>query len=109
MTQFARTDASRRKWILATLMADRGTAAELRSFTMRPFLLSRLAQLASYQRDARLAAARQTTVTRMIASVAGGVATAAVYAGLGLMPVSYTHLRAHETRHDLVCRLLLEK
>src|SRR5665648_1205975 len=24
-------------------------------------------------------------------------------------PVSYTHLRAHETRHDLVCRLLLEK
>src|SRR5450759_1525670 len=29
---------------------------------------------------------------------------------LGLYwPVSYTHLRAHETRHDLVCRLLLEK
>src|SRR5665648_1241485 len=31
---------------------------------------------------------------------------------LNLIPivaVSYTHLRAHETRHDLVCRLLLEK
>ena len=27
----------------------------------------------------------------------------------GNYPVSYTHLRAHETRHDLVCRLLLEK
>src|SRR5450759_5404945 len=26
-----------------------------------------------------------------------------------VVPVSYTHLRAHETRHDLVCRLLLEK
>src|SRR5450756_2057672 len=26
-----------------------------------------------------------------------------------LQTVSYTHLRAHETRHDLVCRLLLEK
>src|SRR5659263_478639 len=26
----------------------------------------------------------------------------------GMEPVSYTHLRAHETRHDLVCRLLLE-
>ena len=25
------------------------------------------------------------------------------------MPVSYTHLRAHETVLDLVCRLLLEK
>src|SRR5665648_1020498 len=24
----------------------------------------------------------------------------------GAKPVSYTHLRAHETRHDLVCRLL---
>src|SRR5659263_228405 len=30
--------------------------------------------------------------------------------GLGTYKtVSYTHLRAHETRHDLVCRLLLEK
>src|SRR5450756_1209717 len=28
---------------------------------------------------------------------------------LGHDAVSYTHLRAHETRHDLVCRLLLEK
>src|SRR5450756_248531 len=27
----------------------------------------------------------------------------------GVHAVSYTHLRAHETRHDLVCRLLLEK
>ena len=28
---------------------------------------------------------------------------------MGSGTVSYTHLRAHETRHDLVCRLLLEK
>src|SRR5665648_1227999 len=27
----------------------------------------------------------------------------------GVDAVSYTHLRAHETRHDIVCRLLLEK
>src|SRR5665648_1227451 len=27
----------------------------------------------------------------------------------GPTTVCYTHLRAHETRHDLVCRLLLEK
>ena len=26
-----------------------------------------------------------------------------------IMPVSYTHLRAHETDSYLVCRLLLEK
>ncbi len=24
-------------------------------------------------------------------------------------PISYTRLRAHETRHEIVCRLLLEK
>ena len=29
--------------------------------------------------------------------------------GLTIAPVSYTHLRAHETVLDLVCRLLLEK
>src|SRR5450756_2950458 len=29
--------------------------------------------------------------------------------GVKIIAVSYTHLRAHETRHDLVCRLLLEK
>ena len=29
--------------------------------------------------------------------------------GHGSHPVSYTHLRAHETVLDLVCRLLLEK
>src|SRR5665648_1247123 len=28
---------------------------------------------------------------------------------INVKAVSYTHLRAHETRHDLVCRLLLEK
>ena len=29
--------------------------------------------------------------------------------GLKMKAVSYTHLRAHETVLDLVCRLLLEK
>src|SRR5660397_246331 len=28
---------------------------------------------------------------------------------LVVVPVSYTHLRAHETKANLVCRLLLEK
>ena len=31
------------------------------------------------------------------------------YAGNCPYPVSYTHLRAHETGRNLVCRLLLEK
>src|SRR5450756_1765167 len=40
-----------------------------------------------------------------------GVADVVSYGGTikEYQAVSYTHLRAHETRHDLVCRLLLEK
>ena len=47
--------------------------------------------------------------------VVGGSARAAWQADrrgtafVGVVPVSYTHLRAHETVLDLVCRLLLEK
>ena len=40
-------------------------------------------------------------------AVAAQVAVPAVV--LAIEPVSYTHLRAHETVLDLVCRLLLEK
>src|SRR5450756_1321092 len=37
-----------------------------------------------------------------------GTSASSGYRGASVA-VSYTHLRAHETRHDLVCRLLLEK
>src|SRR5450756_2468447 len=47
-----------------------------------------------------------TSTTR--ARTASGGPTPTV-TGSASKPVSYTHLRAHETRHDLVCRLLLEK
>src|SRR5450756_1593969 len=33
------------------------------------------------------------------------VISACLAKGWSSVPVSYTHLRAHETRHDLVCRL----
>src|SRR5678809_184148 len=35
--------------------------------------------------------------------------TAGCYTADEAIPVSYTHLRAHETGRNLVCRLLLEK
>ena len=85
MTNFALADSGRRKWILTDLMADRRAAAELRSFTMRGFLMSRAARLAAYERAAQLRAARQQAVTQVLASAAGGVATAAVYVALGLL------------------------
>ena len=40
---------------------------------------------------------------------ASGFWTLVIWVVVGLGPVSYTHLRAHETVLDLVCRLLLEK
>src|SRR5678816_4704368 len=45
-----------------------------------------------------------------IAAGRGRVHQAPVYLlGYARVPVSYTHLRAHETPEHLVCRLLLEK
>ena len=32
-----------------------------------------------------------------------------IFDGIGMGPVSYTHIRAHETKANLVCSLLLEK
>src|SRR5665213_4011309 len=57
---------------------------------------------------------------KIAASVASAAATIAIGMALlasgacssdatGPAPVSYTHLRAHETGRNLVCRLLLEK
>ena len=85
VTRFALVDSYRRKYILADLIAERRTAAELRSFTMRSFLLARVSQLAGYVRRAELAAARRETTTRVLASAMGGVATAGVYASLGVL------------------------
>jgi ATP-binding cassette, subfamily B, bacterial len=85
LTTFALIDSYRRKYILAELIAERHTAAELRSFTMRAFLIARVARLAAYTRSAELRAARQQTMTKVIGSALGGVATAGVYAVLGVL------------------------
>jgi ATP-binding cassette subfamily B protein/ATP-binding cassette subfamily C protein len=57
ITNFALADSHRRKWILSDLMAERHTAAEMRSFTLRHFMLARVARLAAYARDAQMRAA----------------------------------------------------
>jgi ATP-binding cassette subfamily B protein/ATP-binding cassette subfamily C protein len=90
VTRFALIDSYRRKWILSHLIATRQTAAELRSFTMRGFLLDRFARLASYARNAELTAARRMTETKVVASSMSGVATVGVYATLGALLYSGT-------------------
>ena len=84
-TRFALVDNYRRKRIVTNLMADRRTAAELRSFTMRGFLLGRTSRLAAYVRDAELTSARKQAITQSVAGVAGGIATTGVYVGLGVL------------------------
>src|ERR1700727_606455 len=88
VTRFALVDSYRRKYILTHLIARRQTAAELRSFTLRGFLLGRVARLAAYAREAELTAARQRTVTQVLASAMTGVATVGVYGTLGALLAS---------------------
>jgi ATP-binding cassette, subfamily B, bacterial len=85
VTRFALIDSYRRKDVLADLIAQRETAAELRSFTLRRFLLGRIARLAGYVRNAELTAARRRTQTQVLASAMGGVATLGVYVTLGAL------------------------
>jgi ATP-binding cassette subfamily B protein/ATP-binding cassette subfamily C protein len=85
LTRFALIDSYRRKWILASLISERSTAAELRSFTMRAFLIGRVARLAAHVRRTELRAARQQTITKLMGSALGGVATAGVYVVLGAL------------------------
>jgi ATP-binding cassette subfamily B protein/ATP-binding cassette subfamily C protein len=85
LTSFALADSYRRKWILADLIAERETAAEIRSFTLRAYLLGRVSRLTGYARAAELRAAQQQTATKLIGSSLGGVATAAVYVVLGAL------------------------
>jgi ATP-binding cassette subfamily B protein/ATP-binding cassette subfamily C protein len=85
LTSYALADVNRRKWILSDLMAERRTAAELRAFTLRGFMLDRVARLAAHARDAHLRAAGRQALTRLLGQAAGGAATAGVYVALGLL------------------------
>lgn len=76
---------TRRKWILSELMVDRQHAAEVRSFTMRGFLLDQYDRSASYQRSVELDVARRQLVVKVTGDMLKGAATALVYVALGFM------------------------
>ncbi|GLX00197.1 ABC transporter ATP-binding protein [Microtetraspora sp. NBRC 16547] len=75
----------RRKWIISELLAMRSTAAEVRSFTMRGFLLRVYDRVARTQQAALIALARRQTFARLIGEALGGLGTALVYIALGLL------------------------
>jgi ATP-binding cassette, subfamily B, bacterial len=85
LTMLSLVEVSRRKWILSDLMMEREHAAEVRSFTMRRFLLDQYDRSAAHQRQVELDLAQRQTVAKVIGDMLKGVATAAVYITLGLM------------------------
>jgi ATP-binding cassette subfamily B protein/ATP-binding cassette subfamily C protein len=85
LTQITLVAIRRRKWILTDLMTQRRHAAEVRSFTVRDFLLGQYGELAEHVRDVELDLARRQTVARLFGDVLKGVTTAVVYLTLGLL------------------------
>jgi ABC-type multidrug transport system fused ATPase/permease subunit len=73
----------RRMWMLERLMADRETAAELRTYGMRGFLLDQHSAVAAAEIDADLGVARSQTAARAGGAALSGVAGVGVWAVLG--------------------------
>ena len=85
VSQYRRGTMHRRRWILSHLMTSRNTAADLRAFTMRRFLLGQYNRIGDRELRAELDLARQQSTTRAAGSALSGVATALVYTVLGLL------------------------
>ncbi|MEU1967382.1 ABC transporter ATP-binding protein [Micromonospora sediminicola] len=81
----ARITRRRRKWMLGDLMANRHTAAEIRAYQMRDFLLSEYRLMTRLETRAELRLARAQTVTRAIGLSVTGVATFGLYLVLGAL------------------------
>jgi ATP-binding cassette subfamily B protein len=69
----------RRKGILSDLMTDRRAAGELRSFTMRSFLMDRYNRLATYERSVQLKLANRQMRFTVISDIMSGLAMLLVF------------------------------
>jgi ATP-binding cassette subfamily B protein/ATP-binding cassette subfamily C protein len=84
-TLHALIPANRHKWIIAELLADRAPAAEVRSFTMRGFLLRMYDTVARVEQEVLLLLAKRQTVAKLVGEALGGVGSGLVYVALGLL------------------------
>jgi len=80
---------SRRRtmWLLGSIMANRHTAAEVRTYQMRDFLLNRYARIMENQTSAEMRLVRAQTGTRTVGAAVGGLASLALYGLLGWLLV----------------------
>ncbi|MGP3956011.1 ABC transporter ATP-binding protein [Nonomuraea sp. 3N208] len=84
-TLYALIPANRRKWIIGELLANREPAAEVRSFTMRGFLLRMYDAVAKAEQDVMLKLAKRQTFARLAGEALGGLGTGLVYVALGVL------------------------
>ncbi|MFI6746931.1 ABC transporter ATP-binding protein [Actinomadura luteofluorescens] len=85
LTQLDLVEVRRRSWIMSDLMTERRHAAEVRSFTVRAFLLRQYAALAAHTRRVLIDLARRQTMSQIWGDILKGVATALMYTALGLL------------------------
>ncbi|WP_432896615.1 ABC transporter ATP-binding protein [Micromonospora matsumotoense] len=83
LDMLARINRRRRMWMLAHLMANRHTAAEVRAYQMRDFLLTEFRRMMTVETAALLRLARAQSRTRAVGMSVGGIAAFAIYAVLG--------------------------
>lgn len=84
-TYLAGSVRRRRLWLLQRLMAERRTAAELRAYDLRRFLLGQYDRVMGVETRIELELARRVATTTAVGSLIGGVATGGVYALLGVL------------------------
>ncbi|HEV7655832.1 MAG TPA: ABC transporter ATP-binding protein [Mycobacteriales bacterium] len=82
---FRRIARRRRMWVLERLMAERDTAAELRTYGMRGFLLDQHRAVITAEIEADLEVVRGQTVSRAVGAALSGVAGVGVWTVLGLL------------------------
>jgi ATP-binding cassette subfamily B protein len=80
----------RRLWMLHRLMAVRASAAELRSYGLRDFLLNQYDRVMGAETRIQLDLAGRSTTRTTLGSLAGGLATAGVYALLAILLLNAT-------------------
>jgi len=85
VSQFRRIARQRRLWVLERLMADRETAAELRTYGMRGFLLDQYESVIAAETAADLEVVRGQMVSRAAGAALSGVAGVGVWIVLGLL------------------------
>ncbi|WP_091107288.1 ABC transporter ATP-binding protein [Micromonospora citrea] len=85
LAMLARITRQRRMRMLAQLMANRHTAAEVRSYQMRDYLLAEYRTMMAVETRAHLRLVRAQTTTRLFGASAAGLATFGVYAVLAVL------------------------